>query len=99
MLRRRLRIGRAVAEVNGVIHVGTTKTHQARTVAFPPFLADALGSHMRTLPSGDLLFPNDAGKFLSVTNWKRRAFDPAAARAKLTPPSLRVHDLNTPLRA
>ena len=40
ILRRRLRIGRAVAEVNGVIHVGTTKTHQARTVAFAPFLAD-----------------------------------------------------------
>jgi integrase len=39
------------------------------------------------------LFPNDAGTFLSVTNWKRRAFDTAAARAKLTPPSLRVHDL------
>jgi integrase len=40
-----------------------------------------------------LVFPNVEGNFIYETNWKRRTFDPAAARAKLSPPSLRVHDL------
>ncbi len=91
LLRRRLRIDRAVAEVNGEIFLGTTKTHQARTVAIPAFLADALGAYMGA--GGRLLFANAAGSFISVTNWKRRVFDKAAKRAKLTPPALRVHDL------
>ncbi len=41
--------------------------------------------------AGELLFPNEEGSHLAVTNWKRRVFDPAAARAGVGP--LRVHDL------
>jgi hypothetical protein len=93
LLRRRLRIERAEAEVNGVMHLGTTKSHQARTVALPPFLSDALGAYMGSAPRDDLLFTNAAGGYLSVTNWKRRVFDPSARRAGLTPPPLRTHDL------
>jgi integrase len=91
-LRRRIRIERAVAEVNGTLHVGTPKTHQARTVAVPPFLAQRLGEYLGTVDV-DLIFPSAAGGLLSVTNWKRRTFDPAAKRAGLTSPPLRVHDL------
>ena len=45
------------------------------------------------MPSGALVFPNADGNFIYETNWKHRTFDPAAVRAKLSPPSLRVHDL------
>jgi integrase len=95
VLRRRLRIERAVAEVRGEIVLGTPKTHQARTVVLPPFLAEVLAAYMRSVPKepAALLFPDAAGGYLRVTTWKRRVFDPAAGRAKLTPPSLRVHDL------
>ena len=93
-LRRRVRVERAVAEVRGVIHVGTPKSHAARTVALPAFLADELGHYMR-LPSaaGAPLFPSKAGTYLRVTTWKRRVFDPAARAAGLASPPLRVHDL------
>lgn len=95
VLRRRVRIERAVAEVRGTAIVGTPKTHQARTVAVPALLADALGAYMRGVPKSDaaILFPDHVDGHLRVTTWKRRVFDPAAARAGLTPPPLRVHDL------
>jgi integrase len=57
---------------------------------------------MRGLDPGGLLFPDDRGGLLRNTNWRRRVFDRAAGRAKLTP--LRVHDLrhtaaSLPIRA
>jgi integrase len=90
-LRRRVRVSRAVAEVAGKTIVGTPKTHQARTVAMPPSVADVVGGYMGTL-KGSLMFPNRDGGYMRPT-WKRRIFDPAAAAANLTPPTLRVHDL------
>jgi integrase len=92
LLRRRIRIERAVSDVHGRLLVGSPKTHQARMIAVPGSVADRLGAYMNEL-EGDVLFPSAAGGHLSVTNWKRRVFDPAAARAGLTPPPLRVHDL------
>ncbi len=93
VLRRRIRVARAVVEVGGKTYVGSPKSHQARTVAFPPFLAEILAKGLTSVPSGSLVFPNVEGNFIYETNWKRRTFDPAAARAKLSPPSLRVYDL------
>jgi integrase len=93
LLRRRIRVVRAVAEVNGEVLLGSPKTHQARTVAFPSFLVEEAAIYIGHLEDAPLLFPNQADGYLSVRNWKRRIFDPAARRAKLTPPPLRVHDL------
>lgn len=61
----------------------------------PAFLADALGAYMRGPPKSEraVLFPDRVGGHLWVTTWKRRVFDPAATRASLAPPPLRVHDL------
>ena len=93
-LRRRVRVERAVAEVRGVVHVGTPKSHGARTVALPAFLADDLGRNMGSITEANApLFASKSGTFLRVTTWKRRVFDPAARAASLTPPPLRVHDL------
>jgi integrase len=90
VLRRRIRVERSAVEVGAEIVVGAPKTHQARTVTLPRFLADDLAAYMRAA-RGELLFPDELGGFLRNTNWRRRAFAPAVARAKLPP--LRVHDL------
>ena len=92
LLGRRIRIERAVSEVGGHLVLGPPKTHQARTIAIPPSVAEALGVYL-TGVGGNLVFPNQVGSHLSVTNWKRRVFDPAATRAGLMPPPLRDHDL------
>lgn len=95
ILRRRIRVERAVAEVRGVIHVGSPKSHAARTVAMPAFLADDLGCYMAEVPTAadSIVFRSQASTYLRVTTWKRRVFDTAAKVADLTPPALRVHDL------
>jgi integrase len=91
ILRRRIRIERSAVEVGSEVVVGSPKTHQARTVTLPRFLADDLAAHMATVDHGGLLFPDERGGYLRNTNWRRRAFDPSVTRAKLSP--LRVHDL------
>jgi integrase len=96
LLRRRIRVERAVAEVRGVLHVGTPKQHAVRSVAIPPSLADELGHYIGGLSSIDRpvpLFPSKTSGYIRVTTWKRRVFDRAARSAGLTPPLLRVHDL------
>lgn len=91
MLRHRIRVERSAVEVGAEIIVGAPKTHQTRTVTLPRFLAEELGVYMATLDGHALLFPDERGGYLRNTNWRRRAFNPAATRATLMP--LRVHDL------
>jgi integrase len=57
----------------------------------PGFLAEDLAAYIASLPPSELLFSDKRGGVLRNTNWRRRAFAPAVARANLTP--LRVHDL------
>jgi integrase len=75
--------------------VDSPKSHAARTVALPPFLSDELAAYMasRSRERDPLLFPDASDGLIHGTNWKRRTFDTAAEHAKLTPPSLRIHDL------
>jgi integrase len=89
-LRRRIRITEAVAEVRGKIMAGAPKTHAARSVTVPGFLAVRLGEY---LPRRGLAFPDRDGGPLRVTSWNRRTFTPVAETTGLTPPLLRVHDL------
>jgi len=92
-LRRRLRVSVAVAEVRGLIIVGTPKTHAARTVALPGFLAPILGEYLGMVGREGLAFPDSEGGPIRVTNWNRRTFTPTARSVGLVPPTLRVHDL------
>ena len=46
-----------MAEVRGRIIVGTTKTHAARTIAFPAFLAQILGEYLAKVARDGLVFP------------------------------------------
>jgi integrase len=46
LARRRIEVVEAITEVHGRVVVGTTKTHQRRSVPIPRFLADELADHL-----------------------------------------------------
>jgi integrase len=92
-LRRRARISSAVAEVRGRTIIGTPKTHAARTIALPAFLAQTLGEYLGSVPRDGFVSPDRVGGPLRVTAWHRRVFTPTAQDAGIVPPKLRVHDL------
>jgi integrase len=77
----------------GRLEFGSPKSHAARTVAVPAFLVDDLAPLMEGVDRESLVFRDADGGPIRGTNWKRRAFDPAARAIGLTPPPLRVHDL------
>lgn len=73
-LRRRLRIAEAVAEVRGRVIVDTPKTHAARTVTLPTFLAEWLAEHLEGKRRSAIVFADRDGGPLRATNWNRRTF-------------------------
>jgi integrase len=91
MRRRRIEVVDAITEVDGRVVVGTTKTHQRRSVPIPRFLADELATHIAGKAPSDLLFTAPEGGVLRNTNFRPRVFDPAAEKAGL--PGLTPHEL------
>jgi integrase len=92
LMRRRITVAESVTEVRGRLTWGTPKTHQARSVPVPRFLADVLTEVVAGRAPGDLVFTTLKGKPLRNLNWRRDVFDPAAADvglAGLTPHELR----------
>lgn len=92
LMRRRIHVNRAMAEVRGRAVVGTPKDHEVRSVPVPPFLVDALAEHLAGRPADALAFPAPGGGFLRNGNFRRNVFDAAALRAGisgLTPHGLR----------
>ena len=90
--RRRIEVVEAITEVHGRVVIGTTKTHQRRSVPIPRFLADELANRLAGKAPGDLLFTAPEGGVLRNTNFRPRFFDPAAEKAGLlglTPHELR----------
>jgi integrase len=90
--RRRIEVVEAITEVHGRVVVGTTKTHQRRSVPIPRFLADDLADHLAGKGPGDLVFTAPGGGVLRHTNFRPRFFDPAAEKVGLlglTPHELR----------
>ena len=92
LLRGTVDVVEAVAEVNGVLRSGSTKTGATRTVTLPRFLSDMLGEHIGLYPSrDDHVFSSAEGQPLRRRNFSRRHFGPAVVAAGLAP--LRFHDL------
>lgn len=93
LMRRRLNIREAVTEINGgVLAWGTPKSHEARSVPVPKFLAEELAIHVAGLAPHDLVFTTVNGEVLRNRNARRSWFDRAAAAigvAGLTPHELR----------
>ncbi len=94
MLRRRVRVRRAVEEVRGHLHVGTPKSGDERTVTLPAFLVDEVGAYLAStgLQGQEWLFRSPTGGTLRHSGFYARQFKPAAIRAEM-PDGLRFHDL------
>ncbi|GAA1053558.1 tyrosine-type recombinase/integrase [Dietzia natronolimnaea] len=83
MLRRRVQVTRAVAEVRGEVVVSTPKTREKRSVPFPAFLADELAERMTGRGREALVFSSDGSTFTRVSNWRPRVFNKAVRRCQL----------------
>lgn len=95
LVRRRFSVRENAVRVGGKIIVGTPKSHEARTVPFPAFLAEQLGTLVVGKDSGQIVFGG------GTTHERRPStrdgwFVYALRRAKLadpTFPTLTLHDL------
>lgn len=83
LLRRRIAVHRAMAEVRGKAVVSTPKDHERRDVPVPAFLVADLTAWAAGREPDELLFPAPGGGFLRNGNFRRRVFDAAAERAGL----------------
>ena len=96
MLRRRVNVREAVAEVKGRIVWSTPKSHERRSVPFPRFLSEELAALMVGKSREDLVFTAPDGGVLRVSTFRPRTFAPAVRRLVATVPGFpRVtpHDL------
>jgi hypothetical protein len=62
--RRRIEVIEAITEVHGRVIIGTTKTHQRRSVPIPRFLVDELADQPSGKAPGDLVFTAPEGGVL-----------------------------------
>jgi integrase len=83
LLRRRVTVAAAFAEVGGQLVEGTPKNHQRRSVPIPRFLVDELASHLAGKRPDELVFTAPNGGPLRNTNFRSRVFLPAAASVGL----------------
>lgn len=94
LLRGTAEVRESLADVNGKLIFGPTKTYAHRTARLPRFLCDELGAHLSRRPHRpeDLVFPGPRGGPLRHNTFYTRHFKPGVARAGL-PSGLRFHDL------
>jgi integrase len=92
LLKRQIDVWESLAEINGHLHTGPTKTGTRRSVRIPRFLTDVLGEHIGrdTDPDGYVFTSPEGGPLRR--NFYRRHFKPAVIAAGLDP-GLRFHDL------
>lgn len=93
-LRATLEVRESLADVNGRLIFGPTKTHVHRTVRVPRFLCDQVVEHIECgeRRPDDLVFTGPSGSPLRHNLFYARHFKPAVRRAGL-PGALRFHDL------
>ena len=89
--RRRLSVAESVTEVSGRLVWGTPKSHAARSVPMPRFLAELLTELVAGKAADDLVFTTWRGKPLRNLNFRRDVFDRAAEDAGLE--GLKPHEL------
>jgi integrase len=89
---RRISISRNAVLVNGLVVVGTPKTHKQRSVPYPALLDLSLATACEGKPDGGLVFPGPDGDFLITPTVRQRSwFDRALESAGL--PEVTIHDL------
>lgn len=87
-------VAESLADVNGTLIFGPTKTYARRHVPLPPFLRDELEIYVRgrSLDPEALVFTAKKGGALRHNLFSRRVFKPAVRAAGL-PEGFRFHDL------
>ena len=96
LAQRRINVQENAVVVNGHVEVGTPKTHERRSVPYPPFLQSALNLACSNKGRDDLLFQNEAGGYLRQGNAVSGWFTGAVKRAQTEDtefPKLTPHDL------
>ncbi|MFC5791991.1 site-specific integrase [Agromyces tardus] len=93
-LRQRLQVAENAVAVGREIHVGTPKSHEERSVPFPPFLAEPIARACEGKERDELVFAGPYGEHLrrpntseNTTSWFLRALT-AAGLERMT-----IHDL------
>jgi integrase len=83
---------RAFSDVGGKIVLGTPKSHLARTVPLPRFLAAALATSVQGKNPDDLVFTTVSGSVVRSANWRQKVFLAARKQAGISD-RFRIHDL------
>ena len=83
---------RAFSDVGGKILLGTPKSHLARTVPLPRFLAADLAASVEGKNPDDLVFTTASGTVVRSANWRQKVFLPARKQAGISD-RFRIHDL------
>ena len=87
LLRNRLEVKEAVAEVKGGLVYGLPKTHQMRTVVIPEPVKDILAEHLAKYvahPPDSLVFTTDADGHVWINNFRKNIWRPALAAAGIS---------------
>ncbi len=95
VLRRRIEVVESLADVDGHLYFGPTKTHQARRVAMPTKLNDRMRLHLEHFVDKDrdaLVFTSPEGEPMRLPNFRRRVWWPALDEAGISR-KVRIHDL------
>lgn len=94
VLRRRLTVAENAVAIGGIVHVGTPKSHETRSVPFPAFLADAIAQRCEGKRPADLVFDAETGGHMrrpntsnNTTSWFLRALADAGLER------MTIHDL------
>lgn len=91
LLRNRVAVTRTAVEIGSEVQYGTPKTHTQRSIAFPVALRGELEPQLDHKAPEDLLFTSPEGAALRASNFRRRQWNPATARAGLS--GVTPHDL------
>lgn len=92
MLRRRVNVLQAVAEVKGTLVWSTAKNHERRSVPFPRYLAPELSALMAGKGREQLVFTSAEGEVLRVSTYRPRVFAKAVARLQASTVEQRVRE-------
>lgn len=92
MLRRRVNVVEAVAEVAGKLVRSTAKNHERRSVPFPKFLVPELAALMEGKGRGDLVFTAPGSGVLRVSTYRPRVFKPAVTVCQRSTNAIRAKD-------
>jgi integrase len=80
-----LRNRHAYSDVNGRLHLGEVKDHEARTVIIPAVAVEVVKPYVKQIDKSSLLFAARNGSPLRARKWRRDALGPAVAKAHVTP--------------